>query len=136
MIDLANFSHNNNEFSYTPQDEASYTLQDEVSYMPQDKVSYILQDEDLSEKKRQNTTNKATPLTSSTLTKNLRANASYTTFFFEDDKKNTQQLEGTHTQPYPYTKSGGSTGHLAYHFHEKHNITGNNYKKHLDSYQE
>ncbi|CAG8854355.1 26647_t:CDS:1, partial [Gigaspora margarita] len=46
------------------------------------------------------------------------------------------QLEGTRTQPYPYTKLGGSTGHLTYHLCEKHNITTNNYKKHFDSHQE
>ncbi|CAG8839937.1 38842_t:CDS:2, partial [Gigaspora margarita] len=63
--------------------------------------------------------------------------------FFEDDKKNSnsickiciKQLEGTYTQPYPYTKSSSSTGHFIYHFREKHNITTNNYKVHLDSYQ-
>ncbi|CAG8466284.1 2368_t:CDS:2 [Cetraspora pellucida] len=47
-----------------------------------------------------------------------------------------KQLEGTCTQPYPYTKSGGSTEHLTYHLRDKHQIIANNYREHLDSYHE
>ncbi|CAG8822117.1 16892_t:CDS:2, partial [Gigaspora margarita] len=47
-----------------------------------------------------------------------------------------KEYEKTCKQPYLYTKSNGSTGHLTYHLHDKHNITASNYKEHLDSSQE
>ncbi|CAG8644685.1 42579_t:CDS:2, partial [Gigaspora margarita] len=43
---------------------------------------------------------------------------------------------GTCKIPYPYTNSNRSTGHLTYHLHNKHEITANNYKEHLDLSQE
>ncbi|RIB24779.1 hypothetical protein C2G38_2139097 [Gigaspora rosea] len=99
----------------------------------------------ISRKKRQ-ATKKKKPSTSATpaLT-SQRSNASYTHHFFECDKTDNQiqyckicvkECEGTHKQPYPYTKSNGSTGHLTYHLRDKHNITASNYKEHLDSSQE
>ncbi|CAG8817193.1 7359_t:CDS:2, partial [Gigaspora margarita] len=46
------------------------------------------------------------------------------------------ELTGTCKTPYPYTNSNGSTEHLTYHLHDKHEITIDNYKEHLDSSQE
>ncbi|CAG8637563.1 13446_t:CDS:2, partial [Cetraspora pellucida] len=88
------------------------------------------------------TTHISTSSNTSAPTKPLRANASYTNFFFEDDKvDNTiryckicvKELERSQQSPYPYTKSGGSTGNLTQHLRDKHNITTKNYKNYLDS---
>ncbi|CAG8445485.1 2564_t:CDS:2, partial [Cetraspora pellucida] len=44
-----------------------------------------------------------------------------------------KECEETCSQPYSYSKSDSSTEHLTHHLHDKHNITANNYKEHLDS---
>ncbi|CAG8625069.1 28234_t:CDS:2, partial [Racocetra persica] len=42
------------------------------------------------------------------------------------------ELDRIQAQPYPYSKSGNSTGNLVKHLCERHNITSKNYKRYLD----
>ncbi|CAG8838010.1 11054_t:CDS:1, partial [Racocetra persica] len=46
------------------------------------------------------------------------------------------ELDGIEAQPYPYVKSGSSTGNLVKHLREKHHINPKNYKKYLDDNNE
>ncbi|CAG8810212.1 9822_t:CDS:1, partial [Gigaspora rosea] len=98
----------------------------------------------LSQKKRRTSNSTIVPTSSNTSapTKPLRANASYTQFCFENNEAgNTirycklciKKLEGSQLRPYPYNKSGGSTGNLTQHLRDKHKITSKNYLYYLDS---
>ncbi|CAG8749343.1 8239_t:CDS:1, partial [Cetraspora pellucida] len=108
-------------FSPASTNEISNELSDETNNEANDKYFQTTGFLNDNRKKRQ-MTNKIKPSTSiPTLTKNERANATYMEFFFETDKKNDQikyckicvkECENTRTRPYPYFKSGGSTGHL------------------------
>ncbi|CAG8461934.1 28550_t:CDS:2 [Racocetra persica] len=140
------------------------SLEDEVSWLPQESTVYSpvsnneINNEANNEhlytteflnhdrkKRRMIKTTKPSAFSTPIQINSSRTNASYTRFFFEDNKKDNQikyckicvkKYEETRTKPYPYSKSGGSTGHLTYHLRERHNITANNYKEHLDSSQE
>ncbi|CAG8613319.1 17172_t:CDS:2, partial [Cetraspora pellucida] len=97
-------------------------------------------------KKRKLTTTTAQS-TSSVASSHLstpRVNASFTRFFYQDDETDNtiaycrlctqelDELDGIQAQPYPYSKSGNSTGNLVKHLRERHNITSKNYKRYLD----
>jgi hypothetical protein len=89
--------------------------------------------------------------TSSIASSNLsssRANATFTRFFYKDDQTNStityckiciqelDELDEINAEPYPYNKSGSSTGNLVKHLREKHHITSKNYNKYLDNNEE
>ncbi|CAG8825998.1 1489_t:CDS:2, partial [Racocetra persica] len=70
-----------------------------------------------------------------------RANATFTRHFYQDDETDntiiycklcTQELEDLDASPYPYSKSGKSTGYLIQHLRDKHHITSKNYRQYLD----
>ncbi|CAG8667137.1 2215_t:CDS:2 [Cetraspora pellucida] len=97
-------------------------------------------------KKRKVTKTKAysTSSIASSNISNPRANASFARFFYQDDEIDStvtycklcslelDELDGIQAQPYPYSKSGSSTGNLIKHLREKHKINSKNYKRYLD----
>ncbi|CAG8588136.1 5785_t:CDS:2 [Cetraspora pellucida] len=128
----------NNEINNEPDNEINNEVNNEHLHI----TEFLNHDR---KKRRMIKTTKPSAFSTPIQINSSRTNASYTRFFFEDNKKYDQikyykicvkEYKGTHIKPYPYSKSGGSIGHLTYHLRERHNITANNYKEHLDSSQE
>ncbi|CAG8451502.1 6231_t:CDS:2 [Cetraspora pellucida] len=144
------------EVSWSPQESTVYSpvSNNEINNEPDNEINDEANNEHLHtteflnhdrKKRRMIKTTKPSAFSTPIQINSSRTNASFTRFFFEDDKKDDQikyckicvkEYEGTRTKLYPYSKSGGSTGHLTHHLRERHNITANNYKEHLDSSQE